>query len=156
MYDGLKKSLLARYFKRAYVFYLSPDLDSDLIMVCYLIDDDEDDREFFAMAVEEVGREVELRSSGDPVEALEVLAKADIHPDIIFLDLNMPRIDGWECLKHLREMPHLIKVPIVIYSTSDKGWNTDAYSGYTDFLTKQSRISDLVQKLQEIFSKVNA
>jgi CheY-like chemotaxis protein len=124
-------------------------------MLCYLIDDDEDDRDFFAMAVEEVKGNIQVKSSGSADEALEALRARAIRPDIIFLDLNMPRIDGWECLKLLREMQHLAEIPVIIYSTSDKGWNSRPHAGYTDFLTKQSRISDLVQKLQEIFSKVN-
>lgn len=124
-------------------------------MICYLIDDDEDDRDFLEMALEEVDPEIELLFSNNADDALGVLRANHIFPDIIFLDLNMPRVDGWECLKFLREIDHLKDVPVIIYSTSEYVRSVQENRGYSAFLTKQAKISDLVVKLREIFSRAN-
>ena len=123
-------------------------------MVCYLIDDDEDDRDFFALALEEVDRAIELRTAANAEEALMELQGMQFVPDVIFLDLNMPRIDGWECLKLLRELNHLSNVPVIIYSTSDNSMRMATNPGFREFLTKQSRISELVKRLREVFAKI--
>lgn len=125
-------------------------------MICYLIDDDEDDRDFLAMALEEVDRDIKLLSSNNAEDALKVLRARQVEPDVIFLDLNMPRIDGWECLKLLKQSEHLSEVPVIIYSTSENGLKGQSHPAYKDFLTKQSKISDLVIKLREIFSKIKS
>lgn len=125
-------------------------------MICYLIDDDEDDRDFLEMALKEVDPGIRLLFSNNADDALKKLKAGDRVPDIIFLDLNMPRIDGWECLKLLKETDRLKNVPVIIFSTSEPGKSGLKNSGYTEFLTKQPKISDLVVKLREIFSRVNA
>ena len=124
-------------------------------MVCYLIDDDEDDRDFLEMALEEVDPGIRLLSANNAEDALRELRSKEIEPHIIFLDLNMPRIDGWECLKLLKETDHLCDVPVIIYSTSENGRDPKDNPGYNEFLTKQSKISDLVVRLREIFSRIN-
>ena len=124
-------------------------------MVCYLIDDDDDDRDFLEMALEEVDRNIKLLSANNAEDALRKLRSKEIEPHIIFLDLNMPRIDGWQCLRLLKETEHLRQVPVIIYSTSENGRDPQENPGYNEFLTKQSKISDLVVKLREIFSKIN-
>jgi len=83
----------------------------------FLVEDDIEDQEFFCDALSEVDRTVELSifSSGD--ELLRVLSVNDKIPDMIYLDLHMPIMDGEECLGVLRKNSGLKSVPIVIYST---------------------------------------
>lgn len=122
-------------------------------MVCYLIDDDDDDRDFFAIALAEVDRTVLLKTAESAEKALQTLEAREVIPDIIFLDINMPRIDGWECLRLMRKLPSLKETPVIIYSTSDSGFMVPENPEHNGFLTKQARISELVKKLREIFSK---
>lgn len=124
-------------------------------MVCYLIDDDPDDQEFFAMALEDVNPAIELHTADNGVEAIEKLSSR-FSPGVIFLDLNMPRIDGWECLQRIREMAHLKQTPVIIYSTSESALRPHNRSHYAAFLTKQSKISDLSKKLNEVFKTILA
>lgn len=84
----------------------------------FIADDDEDDLNFFQDAVKETCPTVELTMAEDGQELLEKLEKAPL-PDVILLDLNMPYINGKECLKVLRQNPEYNKVPILIYSTSN-------------------------------------
>jgi DNA-binding response OmpR family regulator len=69
--------------------------------------------------------------AGDGAEAIDV-AKAE-HPDVIFLDLMMPRMDGWEALSHLREDEATADIPVVLLTarTSEedqiRGWSEEIF-----------------------------
>lgn len=123
-------------------------------MVCYLIDDDQDDREFFAMAIADVDATITLETADSAVEAIARLKKSFLNPDLIFLDINMPRIDGWECLRELRQIDQLRHTPIVIYSTTENVIRLPQPEGYTAFLTKQPKIADLTVKLKTLLSQL--
>ena len=84
----------------------------------FIADDDEDDLSFFQDAVKETCPAVELTTAEDGQVLLKKLENAPL-PDVILLDLNMPYVDGKECLKVLRGNPLYNKVPILIYSTSN-------------------------------------
>src|ERR1700758_2081341 len=84
----------------------------------FLVDDDADDREIFTMAARCI-RKTECITAKNGEEALEFLKKnEEFVPDFIFLDLNMPKVDGKECLVEMRKIERLKQVPIYIYSTS--------------------------------------
>ena len=123
-------------------------------MVCYLIDDDQDDRDFFAMALSEIDPDIKLETADNAAEAIKKLGTGNFHPDVIFLDINMPRIDGWQCLKQVRMIDHARNIPVVIYSTSENGTRLPQHEGYTAFLTKQPKIADLRNKLKGVLSKI--
>ena len=60
----------------------------------------------------------------DGEEALDYLHKRGIHtaaetPDIVLLDLNLPKIDGREVLAHIKNEPHLKRIPVIVLTTSD-------------------------------------
>jgi CheY-like chemotaxis protein len=88
-----------------------------------LIDDDPDD---VAVALRAVRREelpVEITVFHDGAEVLEALGgnggeMARLRPSAIFLDLRMPRIDGWEILRRLRANPHTKDIPVIVQSWS--------------------------------------
>ena len=84
----------------------------------YLADDDRDDVEFFTLALEEICSKCSLDVSGNGEELLHKLQAAATLPDIIFIDVNMPRVDGLSALEVIRKMPALDLVPVIVYSTS--------------------------------------
>ena len=86
--------------------------------VFMLIDDDEDDRFFFKEALTDVLGSVDCLEANGCVEGLELLRKAEPLPHFIFLDINMPGMDGRECLKELRKDSKLKSIPVIMYSTS--------------------------------------
>ena len=84
-----------------------------------LADDDEDDRNFFKDAFGEIKINTDVKLVKDGVELMEYLNKPDIVlPHILFLDLNMPRKNGLECLLEIKKIDRLKNIAIAIYSTS--------------------------------------
>jgi len=84
-----------------------------------LADDDEDDRLFFKEAFEEVKIKYDITAFSDGEQLMHYLNENENPlPDIIFLDLNMPRKSGMECLKEIRQNDRLKKISVAIYSTS--------------------------------------
>ena len=84
-----------------------------------LADDDQDDRLFFKEAFEEIKIKNHVKTVNDGVELMTHLTKPEIVlPHILFLDLNMPRKNGIECLMELKQIHYLKEIPIAIYSTS--------------------------------------
>jgi len=84
-----------------------------------LADDDEDDCTFFKEALDDLSLAVTLVTVNDGVELMNHLAVAvsDL-PDLLFLDLNMPRKNGHECLAEIKKMDQLKDLPVIIFSTS--------------------------------------
>ncbi|TXD85226.1 response regulator [Subsaximicrobium wynnwilliamsii] len=83
-----------------------------------IIDDDEDDRFFFKDALTKMPSAVKFIEANGGQEALELLRTGEHMPHYIFLDINMPRIDGRECLKLLKSDAKLKHIPVIMYSTS--------------------------------------
>jgi len=90
-----------------------------------LIDDDPDDIEVALRAARRAQLPVEITVFHDGRDVLDALGNngsggelARLHPRAIFLDLRMPRIDGWEILRRLRANPHTKNIPVIIQSWS--------------------------------------
>ncbi|HJY12810.1 MAG TPA: response regulator [Flavobacterium sp.] len=82
-----------------------------------LADDDEDDCAFFKEALDELSLPVSLVVVNDGVQLMDYLSTNNL-PDMLFLDLNMPRKNGHECLKEIKEINELNSMPVIIFSTS--------------------------------------
>lgn len=84
-----------------------------------LVDDDEDDRFLFSEAFEELKVATELLLFKNGQEFIDSLENGLQHiPQLIFLDLNMPLMNGMECLKYLRQNTLFKDIFVAIYSTS--------------------------------------
>lgn len=85
-----------------------------------LADDDPDDCMFFKEALDELGVAASFTTVNNGVELIHFLeSKTEKQfPDILFLDLNMPRKSGLECLSELKQNKKLKQIPVIIYSTS--------------------------------------
>lgn len=121
----------------------------------FLIDDDDDDCLCFNLALDGLEYKGERSYHQDGKAALELLFNKSVPiPDMIFLDWNMPKFDGRQCLAAIRRHPLYISLPIIILTTSasmeDK---EDAFRlGATYFLSKPSSILELQKKLQFLFT----
>lgn len=125
-------------------------------ITCLLIDDDKDDQEIFKLALQDVNPDVMCLTADDGVEGLKLLRSDDgFSPAYIFLDLNMPRMTGKDCLCEIKKDERLSDIPVVIYSTSsDPGDINDSRSlGASDYIVKQFSISSLKSILEPYFSK---
>ncbi len=115
MFDG-KAYLLNSHvaFYKQLKFILMPLRNITIL----LIDDDYDDWEIFDLVIKEIDPSIKVLHVGYCENAIENLSKKSINPDYIFLDLNMPKMPGHECLIYLKQIEHLQHIPISIYSTS--------------------------------------
>lgn len=121
-----------------------------------LIDDDEDDCFFFGTALEEFDAPIQFTYLRDSEAAVKQLCNGnDDIPDLLFLDWNMPRLSGRECLVKIRSTPILDNVPVIIYTTSesaaDKKEAKDLGASY--FLSKPPSIKLLRNELKNLISK---
>lgn len=116
--------------------------------ICFLIDDDEDDREIFQLAMQKV-KDVKCITSHNGKDAIKKLSDENFNPDFIFLDLNMPMMNGRECLREIRKIKHLKKTAVYIYTTSSAEEDKAALTklGATGFITKPASIQMLVEIL---------
>ena len=118
-----------------------------------LVDDDKDDRELFCEALEDVSKEISCHTAAGANEALALLAT--LHPgkpDVIFLDINMPLVSGWECLTLLKKNEQYKDIPVIIYSTSSHSRDIEIAHdlGAHRFITKPHDYKLLINVLTEV------
>ena len=121
---------------------------------CFLIDDDIDDQEIFTLVLKSVNPSITCITANDGIEAITKLtAEETFNPDFIFLDLNMPRMDGKECLQEIKKIDRLIRVPVIIYSTSTEQNDVlvTRALGASGYLEKQSSVAELRNRLAHFF-----
>jgi CheY-like chemotaxis protein len=116
-----------------------------------LADDDTDDCIFFKQALDELGIAVKFTVVNDGDELMKHLLKntADL-PDILFLDINMPRKNGTECLQEMKRHEELKAIAVVMFSTSNS-WDTINQlfkSGSHVYIHKPSDFAQLKQVIQ--------
>ncbi len=118
----------------------------------FLVDDDEDDRGFFLSVFDMMRDCVTCDTAINGLVAWERLTQTNYHPDMIFLDLNIPIMNGRDLLKKLKGDPDLQHIPVVVLSTSsnDKTIQEALDSGAADFITKPNKLSILEQRLKAI------
>ncbi|HEX8577788.1 MAG TPA: response regulator [Flavobacterium sp.] len=117
------------------------------------IDDDAEDCDFFSEALQSVSNATYL-AIHNAKDALIKLEKKVVIPDIIFLDLNMPKMNGTEFLIELKKREFLKHIPVIIFSTSpvtEMMFQTKDL-GACDYITKPSDYSTLKKLLQQRFS----
>jgi CheY-like chemotaxis protein len=123
---------------------------------CLIIDDDQDDREFFEIALGSLNIPYLLTEAENGIVALEIL-KSNLHRlfDYIFLDLNMPLLNGKEFLEEVKKMPGTGNIPIIIYSTSSfyKDVEETQVLGATYFISKTTDLDKLASILLDIFQR---
>ena len=85
------------------------------------------------------------------MDGLEAVAKAnEEHPDLVLMDVVMPRMNGFEACQKMREQPATREIPIVLLTTRGEESYMEAgfQSGCSDYLTKPVNGDELVQLLQ--------
>lgn len=122
--------------------------------VVLLVDDDLDDREIFAEALFHAGNDVELSLKKDGEELMSYLAETAVVPDLIFLDLNMPRKNGKECLTEIQKDDRFRNIPVIIYTTSINPMDVEEtfHVGASYFFRKPPSFQELTSLLSNIFS----
>jgi len=122
-------------------------------IICFLIDDDDDDQEIFSLALSNIDENIHCITANDGIDALTKLNKEDqFTPHFIFLDLNMVRMNGRECLSAIRQIPRLDSIPVIIYSTSSEQRDIAETKdlGAADYIVKPPSMSQLEKRLEQV------
>lgn len=121
-----------------------------------LVDDDIDDQLFFVDAIKELAPSFECGIANNGLEALDHLEKVPPPPSLIFLDLNMPLMNGFECLAQLKKTNDYKEIPVVIFTTSNNPVDIEKAitMGAKMFLTKPPDYNVLKNKLREILQTI--
>ncbi len=118
----------------------------------FIAEDDEDDLDLFATVAKQLVPEAEIVSATDGIYLFENLRdQTPPLPDVIFLDINMPKMDGYECLKRIKEDAAWKHIPIIILSTSVLPKDIDYMHnlGAACYMKKQNTFSQFKLKLEE-------
>jgi len=113
-----------------------------------LAEDDIDDKDFFKKALEIVPLFTNLKTVSDGEELMAYLLENTKHlPHVLFLDINMPRKNGFECLTEIKENEKLKDLPIVMFSSSNSQDNINILlkTGANVYIRKPSDFMELVQ-----------
>jgi CheY-like chemotaxis protein len=124
-------------------------------MTILLVDDDPDDIEIFNDAIKEIDNSITLITAHNGVAALQILTSDILEkPDHIFLDINMPLMNGIECLEKIRNEEKL-DIPVTIYTTSRhySEYNRSVQLG-ADFLQKPHDYSSLLVVLRKKINRM--
>jgi CheY-like chemotaxis protein len=122
-----------------------------------LADDDMDDCIFFKEAVEELPVATHLMAVNDGEQLMQLLTNdTNELPDVLFLDLNMPRRNGFECLSEIKANQKLKQLPVIIFSTSfeQEVVNLLYKNGAQYFIRKPSEFSQFKKIIHQTFITV--
>ena len=128
-----------------------------------LAEDDKDDRDFFDKALKEIPIPTHLTTVYDGEQLMNYLYENSEHlPNVLFLDLNMPRKNGFECLCEIKENEKLKDILVVMFSTSyprDIMYEVDMIGkllkiGAHDFIRKSNNLAQLKQLIHQIIIRV--
>ncbi|MEO9891042.1 response regulator [Aurantibacter sp.] len=123
----------------------------------FLVDDDQDDQQLFSEALEATKLESSILTFNNGVDLMANLHNPTTElPDLIFLDLNMPLMNGVECLDDIKREPRFSDIHVVIYS----GYFDEAEvkllqsKGAAFYLQKPQSFKELIFKIENCFSSL--
>ncbi len=122
------------------------------IKTIFYADDDEDDLIFFKEAIIAIGREAVLFDQAGKM--LYAMYNAPPEPYLVFIDLNMPGLDGYDVLKEIRTTPQFDNVPVIILSTASEQniINRCRQLGANYYVTKSSAMLGLQESLEYVLN----
>lgn len=121
-----------------------------------LADDDKDDRFFFEEALKNLTDGVRFTTVGNGDELIKLLSSySGPLPDVLFLDLNMPRKNGIECLSEIKRDKKLKDIPVIIYSTALYDGIADLlYENGAHYYFKKCDLSELSRGIQKVLTSL--
>lgn len=136
-------------------------LVKNMIKQILLMDDDEDDQLIFKDALRGIAGDLNVIFAGNGLRGLEYLRgipPLQPIPELIFLDLNMPLMNGFEFLAVIKKDPKFQHIPVVIFSTSENPADKQKASslGAVKFLTKSPEFAVLKKDLAKIYATLTA
>jgi CheY-like chemotaxis protein len=128
--------------------------------IILLADDDPEDAEMFSLALSDVDPSIKFHHVTSGSSVIEFLQQQpeDLMPDVIFMDINMPEMSGWQCLSTLKSNALTKDIPVLIYSTSSHYHDrqTALDLGALAFITKPSDYRTLEKLLYAVTANPHA
>ncbi len=143
----------AAYFKRESLIHVPGKI------TIFLIDDDLDDQEIFQFVMEDVSPDVACVFANDGIRALDKLnSNEKFSPDLIIIDINMPRMNGIQCLQEIKKIKRLKDIPAYMYSTSAEPEMVKQCEklGAAGFIKKHANTSDIKKEFETLIVRLKA
>lgn len=127
-------------------------------MTIFYADDDPEDRELFSDALGEVRPETELVFAKHGEDLLSLLKTTSKKPDLIFLDINMPVMNGRECLAALKRTAGFANIPVIMYTTTSSKRELETYlaAGAQGYLIKVPSFQGIKRSLRDILTEYSS
>jgi CheY-like chemotaxis protein len=125
----------------------------------YIVDDDAEDRDLLIEALYSIDKGGQCFTAKNGEEGLKKLAEDLIPlPDFIFLDLNMPRLNGKHFLIEIKKLKRFSHIPVVIYTTSSDpaGREEMKQLGAFYYITKPDGFDEICNALRSVFAQKGA
>jgi len=118
-----------------------------------LIDDDEDEQCIFTEALKKINDPIKCLFAVTPQQGLKLLNQS--LPDFVFLDMNMPALNGLQLLEIIKKNDRLKQIPVIMYSTTinQTFTNTAVSKGAFACIKKKDTIQELADTLKKLISK---
>jgi CheY-like chemotaxis protein len=124
-------------------------------MTILYADDDRDDLDLFSNVVKQVNPSYTVILADNGVDAIKILSQADANkPDIIFLDVNMPLMDGFETLVEIRKDKRYRDTKIILYSYGIIPEMQAAYKAFNvQFVRKHNAFNDIKKSIEQVIGR---
>jgi CheY-like chemotaxis protein len=121
-----------------------------------LVEDDLDDQHLFNYCMQKNHKSSKCIIANNGKQAMDILSKLDALPDIIFMDVNMPLVDGYLCLKTIKKHERLCNIPVVMFSTAHKEYAemTSLELGAAKFVQKPSDFNKFCDVIDEAIASL--
>ncbi|WP_165823805.1 response regulator [Pseudochryseolinea flava] len=120
----------------------------NLCQTILLVEDDGDDQEFFITALSGITDPPLVLVAANGKEAIDILERSIVLPSMIFMDINMPIMDGIECLRYIMNEPLMKGIPVIVLSSESYYEEKARNLGAVGFIKKQFSISDLRNNIE--------
>lgn len=121
----------------------------------YLADDDDADQFLFKEALDEMQLKTKLTVADSGIHLLQLLDEIlPVRPDIIFMDINMPCKNGFECLDEIKQHSELKEIPVVMLSSSclPESERMALKLGASKYICKPNTFEALVKEIREVLT----
>ncbi|MGM0459823.1 MAG: response regulator [Bacteroidota bacterium] len=117
-----------------------------------LVEDNKGDVVLITEALQDSNNELKITTLSNGEKAVDYLEETDSLPDMIMLDINLPRVNGLEVLKFIKTSSTLCHIPVVMLTTSSAGKDVmESYKHHANcFITKPADVQDYIQALGAI------
>lgn len=151
--QGLQTDCTAYSQNRAFFGKLA-SVKPNVSMVILYADDDLEDLDTFCDIAKQINPTIEVINARNGSEVLEYLENSPDLPGMIFLDINMPTMDGKSCLKFIKKDERFNTIPVIIYTTSNNQRDLQLCKelGASGFIKKPSSMKEATEKLASYFA----